>query len=208
MKKLVLRTGLLFFVGLILAVMLWLPSGTTSVFAQRPTVDLPTVTSTPGGPTVRVKLENESQINIRSGPGYFYDKVGVLLAGQVANAKGRSAGGDWILIEYPGIPGGLAWVYSPLVDLSPGSLPIVEPPPTPTPIATITIDPTLAAQFVVTAEVTRLPTFTAPPPLVIPTFQDNSPGTGTVGGIPMGLIIVSLAAIGVLVGVFSLAQGR
>lgn len=184
-------------------------SGQTTSLAQAPTVDIPTVTSSPSGPVVTVKQDaDQNQINVRSGPGTYYDKVGLLLAGQQASAKGRSEGGEWILIEYPGVPSGTAWVYAPLVNiLTPGNLPIVAPPPTPTPLATATIDPTLAAQFVITIEPTRLPTFTEPPPLVIPTFAQTTT-TGTPGGIPMGLVIIGLASLGILIGVFTLAQGR
>ena len=175
--------------------------------AQAPTVDIPTVTSSPSGPVATVKEDaGGNQINVRSGPGTFYDKVGVLLANQQVPAKGRSAGGDWILIDYPGVPGGAAWVYAPLVNLTPGTLPVVAPPPTPTPLATSTIDPTLAAQFVITLEPTRLPTFTEPPPLAIPTFVTGSLA-GTPGGVPMGLIIIGLASLGILIGIFTLAQG-
>ncbi len=179
-----------------------------NVMAQAPTVDIPTVTSSPSGPMITVRPDaDQQQINVRSGPGTFYDKVGVLLVGQQAPAKGRSAGGEWILIEYPGVPSGTAWVYAPLVNLTPGELPIVEAPPTPTPLLTSTIDPTLAAQFVVTVAPTRLPTFTQPPPLSIPTFPPN-PTTGTPGGIPMGLIIVSIAVVGIIIGIFTFAQSR
>ncbi|MEJ5201103.1 MAG: SH3 domain-containing protein [Anaerolineales bacterium] len=178
------------------------------VMAQAPTVDIPTVTSSPSGPMITVRPDaDQQQINVRSGPGTFYDKVGVLLVGQQAPAKGRSAGGEWILIEYPGVPSGTAWVYAPLVNLTPGELPIVEAPPTPTPLLTSTIDPTLAAQFIVTVAPTRLPTFTEPPPLSIPTFPPN-PTAGTAGGIPMGLIIVSIAAVGIIIGIFTFAQSR
>ncbi|NPV76728.1 MAG: hypothetical protein HPY59_10190 [Anaerolineae bacterium] len=182
------------------------PSESNSL-AQAPTVDIPTVTSSPSGPIATVKEDaDQAQINVRSGPGTFYDKVGVLLANQQAPAKGRSVGGDWILIDYPGAPGGTAWVYAPLVNLTPGTLPVVAPPPTPTPLATATIDPTLAAQFVITMEPTRLPTFTEPPPLAIPTFLASS-SAGTPGGVPMGLVIIGLASLGILIGIFALAQG-
>jgi hypothetical protein len=178
-----------------------------SFLAQQPTLDRPTVTSSPIGPIVTVRSDQEQYINVRSGPGIFYEKVGILLAGQQLPAKGRSAGGDWILVEYPGVPGSIAWVYSPFVNVTPGSLPIIEPPPTPTPLYTTTIDPTLAAQFVVTSVPTRLPTFTEPPPLIIPTYKDKTVGIGF-SNVPLGLIILSLAAVGVLFGLFSLAQGR
>lgn len=185
-----------------------LPGGLgTPVLAQIPTVDIATVTSTPSGPIVSVRPgTNEPSINVRSGPNALYPRVGVLLVGQTAVAKGRSPGGDWILIEYPGAPGNVGWVYSPFVNITPGELPIVEPPPTPTRDMTATIDPTLAAQFIVTAAPTRLPTFTPPPPLAIPTFQNPS-ATG-VPAVPMGLIIVVFLTIGVLLGIFSFVQRR
>ncbi len=176
--------------------------------AQMPTVDIPTVTGTPSGIMITVKSDaDQNQVNVRSGPGTFYDKVGVLLAGQQAPAKGKSVGGEWIWIEYPGVSGGSAWIYAPLVDLSPGNLSIVEPPPTPTPLVTPTIDPTLAAQFVVTSAPTRLPTFTEPPPLTIPTFTVKN-SVNAVGGVPMGLIIFFLAGMGILIGLFTIAQRR
>lgn len=174
---------------------------------QMPTSIVPTVTGTAVGATITVTTDQE-QINVRSGPNVVYPKVGVLLAEQTAPAKGKSAGGDWILIEYPGVEGGMAWVYAPLVILSPGSvLPIVEPPPTPTPLYTTTIDPTLAAQFVITSVPTRLPTFTPAPPLKIPTYEPISSGFGQ-GGLPTGLVIVILFSTGILLGIFSLVQSR
>jgi hypothetical protein len=199
------------FVGIISILFLiiaasWVSPVTADGLAQQPTGEIPTVTSTPFGPMITVRSDQEEFINVRSGPGIFFPKVGVLLKGQSAPAKGRSAGGDWIYIEYPGIAGGMAWVYSPFVNLTPGGLPIIEPPPTPTPLFTSTIDPTLAAQFIVTSIPTRLPTFTPPQPLVIPTFAD--PASGRLAGIPSGFIISSLIAIGVFLGLFSLAQGR
>ncbi len=172
--------------------------------SQLPTVAIPTVTSTSYGPYIIVRMDQD-QINVRSGPGVFYPKVGVLLAGQQAPAKGRSVAGEWILIEYLGVPNSEAWVYSPLVDKSPGDLPIVEPPPTPTPQSTTTIDPTLAAQFIVTAMPSRLPTYTAPPPLVIPSYDDADRNTTRV---PMGLIILVTGVIGIFLGAFSILQGR
>jgi len=128
------------------------------------------------------------------------------LVGQQAPAKGRTEGGKWILIEYPGVPGGQGWVYTSYVDVSSGALPIVEPPPTPTPLVTMTIDPTLAAKFVITSAATRLPTFTPPPPLVIPTFAVQQ-GKAPVA-VPMGMVIIGLAAVGGFIGLFTLAQNR
>ncbi|MGQ9834066.1 MAG: SH3 domain-containing protein [Candidatus Villigracilaceae bacterium] len=177
------------------------------VLAQQPTGSVPTVTSTPIGPFITVSLDQE-QINVRAGPNtYMYPAIGVLLAGQSAPAIGRSPGGEWIQILYPGVPGGKGWVYAPLVKISPGAnLPIVEPPPTPTPVTTPTIDPTQAAAFVVPATSTRLPTFTAAPPVVIPTFTETDATAG--GGLPMGLLIFGLGFIGVMGAIISALRGR
>ena len=172
--------------------------------AQQPTGSIPTVTGTPSGPFVTVT--NPEQINVRSGPNsVYYDAIGILLPAQTAPALGRSSGGDWIEIAYPGAPEGVGWVYAPLVALSPGFLPIVEPPPTPTLRTTPTINPTLAAAFEVPLTPTRLPTFTAPPPLVTPTFTG---GLTTHSGVPFGLVIAGLVIIGIFGALISYLRGR
>lgn len=179
------------------------------VKAQIPTGSIPTVTGTPSGVLATVKAGlGEDTINVRSGPhALYYPKVGVLMVGQTVPALGRSSGGDWILISYPGVPGNQGWVFSKYVDLTPGTLPIVQPPASPTPEVTQTIDPTLAAQFIVTVAPTRLPTFTQAPPLSVPTFE-NSGGGQLSTGIPMGLVILVLLSIGILMGIFSFIQRR
>ena len=201
------RSAMLLVLILVLGLFSILNSPLT-VNAQIPTVDIATVTGTATGPYIVVKQDTEqTQVNVRSGPGTFYDKVGVLLTGQQVPAIGRSVGGEWIYIEYPGVTGSAAWVYSPLVEVFGGTLPIIEPPPTPTPLITATIDPTLAAQFIVTNAPTRLPTYTEPAPLVIPTFNavENVQG---VAGIPVGMIILIIGGLGILLGFIALAQGR
>ena len=48
-------------------------------------------------------ITDEPQINVRMGPSSsIYPIVGTLLTGSTAPALGRSPGGDWIQIEYPG----------------------------------------------------------------------------------------------------------
>jgi len=176
----------------------------TAVAAQQATGSIPTVTGTPSGPTITVT--NPEQINVRAGPGsVYYEAVGVLLTGETAPALGRSPGGEWIEIAYPGDPRGVGWVYAPLVSLSPGFLPIVEPPPTTTPRTTPTLNPTLLAAFPSPTPRSRLSTFTAPPPLQIPTF---AVGGGTRTGLPFGFIILGLLIIGVFGGVISFLRGR
>jgi hypothetical protein len=171
---------------------------------QIPTGSILTVTGTPIGAYIIVNSDNP-QINVRAYPDPLAPKVGVLLAGQKVPAKGKSNG--YIEVDYPGIPGGLAWVYANLVTVY-GELPIVEPPSTSTPLYTATIDPTLAAQFLITLAPTRLPTFTEPPPLVIPTYPAQSSSSPAGGRVPMGMIIVGIGALGIFLGFISLIRGR
>jgi hypothetical protein len=174
---------------------------------QQPTVAIPTVTGTPLGPTIRVNADVD-RVNVRSGPSTNYDIIGVMIAGQTAPALGRTAGGDWIQIGYAGVEGGVAWVYSPYVTLiRSGDLPIIEPPPTSTPRVTPTIDPTLAAQYVVEIPSTRLPTFTNAPTLVFPTFEVQDEPISS-ASFPWGLVIASLGIVGILGALFSFLRGR
>ncbi len=181
------------------------PPARADLSAQQPTVDIPTVTGSPSGPMATVNSDQD-EIRVRSGPSTDYPQIGVLVAGQRVPALGRTFGGDWIQIAYPGVPGGVAWVYTYLVTVD-GSLPVVEVPPTPTPKVTPTINPTLAAQFIIPVEPTRPPTFTAPAPLIIPTYPPSSSGrSGTV--VPMGFVIIGLAVVGLFGLMISLLRGR
>ena len=141
-------------------------------------------------------ITDEPQINVRMGPSSsIYPIVGTLPTGSTAPALGRSPGGDWIQIEYPGAPNNKGWVYSPLVQVSAGTLRIVEPPPTPVPPATSTIDPTLAAQFNIVPTNTRLPTFTPPPSLTVPSYTEVS-DSNSWSSVPLALVIVALMVLG------------
>jgi hypothetical protein len=163
-----------------------------------------TVTGTPEGPTILVP----DQVNVRMCPHVNCDLVGVLISGQEVPAIGRSPGGDWIQIIYQGVPGNVAWVYSPFVVLQAGPdvLPIVEPPSTPTPRITATIDPTLAAQFNLDVPIaTRLPTFTPAAPVIQPTFEPQSVENGS--GFPPMLAIIAFLVIGIFGMVISVLRG-
>lgn len=144
--------------------------------------------STPTG--IFVTVTYSDPINVRSGPSTRdYPIVGQLNPGEVVPALGVSPGREWIQVTYPG---GTGWVYASFVSISGGELQILEPPPTPTPLATNTIDPTLAAAFNIQPTQTRMPTFTPPPPLEIPQFSDSPRSSFGVGGI----FIVVLGVLG------------
>jgi len=170
-----------------------LPNLNRSVWAQFPTVSIPTVTSSPRGLYVRAVGDPENPLNVRSYPNSTSTRVGVFLVGQEAKAYGYY--GDYVMIDYAGAPDNRGWIVLNRVEVFGGSLPMLQPPPTETPSITKTIDPTLAAQFIITAIPSRLPTYTEPPALLIPTYPAEVGGT-TTGGIPIGYVIVILAGFG------------
>ncbi len=204
------RKLLLFALPLVLLLLLLIGAPVhTYVAAQQPTGSIATVTGTPVGATVAVD-PSLGYIDVYAGPStYEYPAIGVLLTGVRVPALGRARGDqNWILIRYEGVPGSVGWVYALYVSLSgagdPG-LPLVDIPPTPTPLYTPTIDPTLVAAYLPSqAAATRLPTFTPPAPLAVPTFVE----TQSTSRIPIGLVIVAVAVVGVLGTMISFLRGR
>ena len=170
-----------------------LPMVTSPVAGQFPTLEIATVTGTPRGLWVRAIGEPTIPLNVRSGPSATSTQVGVFLVGQEATAYGYY--GSYAQIEYAGAPGNKGWVVLDRIEVFGGTLPMLQAPATETPSITKTIDPTLAAQFIITAQPSRLPTFTEPPALQIPTYQAETGGTAT-GGIPIGYVIITLAGLG------------
>lgn len=148
--------------------------------------------STPSG--VFITVTYTDPINVRSGPSTVnYPIIGQLASGAVAQALGVTQAREWVKIAFPDSADGTGWVYASFVTVSGGELPLAEAPPTPTPPVTNTIDPTLAAAFNVVPTQTRMPTFTPPPPLAVPQFEDEgSPGSSRV----FGIFIVGLGLIG------------
>jgi len=136
----------------------------------------------------------EEQINIRGGPStVYYPIVGSANPGDILLALGVSPGREWVQISFPSAPGGVGWVYATFVSISGGELPIVEPPPTQTPIATATINPTFAAAFIFQPTSTRMPTFTPPPPLDVPQYTEMVTHSA---GVSSGMVLIGLLAIG------------
>jgi hypothetical protein len=150
--------------------------------------------STPAG--ILVTVIYAEPINVRSGPStVFYPIIGQLQPGDVVPASGVSPGRDWVQISFAGGANGVGWIYAAFVTISGGELQIAEPPPTPTPLISATIDPTLAAAFIVQPTQTRIPTFTPPPPLDVPQYTDAAT-TRSSGA--TGIFIVILAVLGAL----------
>ena len=89
----------------------------------------PAATATPEGVTITVTSERQ---NVRSGPGLQYDILGQLNQGQQARVIGTSIDYTWVIIDFRGQQG---WLATYLLDVfgNLNTVPIIAPPPTPTP---------------------------------------------------------------------------
>ena len=106
------------------------------------TADLP-IWEAPPTPTLKaeisptltgVLLQVSNPTNCRVGPGKIYDKVSVLEPGKTVNVIARNASAEYWVIENPKGSGNCwVWGYYASVTGSTSSLPIWEPPHTPTP---------------------------------------------------------------------------
>jgi hypothetical protein len=94
--------------------------------------------NSPGSKVPEIKdtavLTLNEEATCLSGPGQGFDEVGMLSAGQVAEALGKSPEGDYWVIQYPAEPATLCWVANASVVVSgnPQIVPVATPPATPT----------------------------------------------------------------------------
>ncbi len=114
-----------------------LPTSTPLAAETPAVVETPVVVETPL-PTPETAfphlIAGESGVNVRSGPGTGYDKIGLLLPGDEAPIEGYS--GEWWAVTLNGSRG---WVYKSIVTaFSTEGLPETPAPPLPTPVPTAT----------------------------------------------------------------------
>jgi hypothetical protein len=117
-----------------------LPSSTpTSPFVPpqvvTPSATLPAsiiFTSTPAVPQIWVSVDT----NCRVGPGKVYDRVGYLLVGQVSDIYGRNSNGDYWYIRNLNQNTAYCWLWGEYATVAGNiaALPVLTPPPTPTPM--------------------------------------------------------------------------
>ncbi|UCC89639.1 MAG: SH3 domain-containing protein [Anaerolineales bacterium] len=125
------------------------PSGST-------TESPPAETPASSGPSVTVDVN----LNVRTGPGTNYERIGALAEGSTVNITGRDVNSAWWQIPYPDAPGGKGWISAGYGAASnTDGVPVVEAPPTPTPAAP-----------------TAPPTAEAPPPAATPAYQYTPTG--------------------------------
>jgi hypothetical protein len=91
-----------------------------------------TATATLGPPMLSVSVDT----NCRSGPGEVYDYLGAILVGEEALVTGKLADGSFYTIENPDAPPPYCWVWGVYASISgdTSGIPILTPPPTPTPV--------------------------------------------------------------------------
>lgn len=130
-------------------------------------VATPIPTEVPATPTTAVPfiVAGDNGVNVRSGPGTNYTRIGYLEPGTRADLIGRYS--DWWQIRYNDAP---AWVFGDIVTASNAdNVPQVEPPPAPPPPTAVpaTVAPT------------------SPPPTVAPTnYRGLDPRDFQVEGAP------------------------
>jgi uncharacterized protein YraI len=136
------------------------PSGTPTLPAKVQDDAREPPTATPTGAPAGASVTLDVDLNVRTGPGTNYERIGWLAAGTTTSIIGRNANGTWWQIPYPDARDGIAWIsagYGAARDTQ--SVPVVEAPPTPTPSAP-----------------TATPTTEAPPPTPPPAYQYTPTG--------------------------------
>jgi len=117
----------------------YVPPPTSTPFPTR-TTEQPTPTETvvtPGGSPgdMYVTNNNGTPANLRDRPAVEGKKIGELQVGERARILARTPIGDWILVEYKGVPNNLAWIFTQVVTLNVDiyKVPVIAPAPTATP---------------------------------------------------------------------------
>ncbi|MBN2386634.1 MAG: SH3 domain-containing protein [Anaerolineales bacterium] len=120
------------------------PSATPSSTLPEP----PAATATATAPAEVIITANSGNLNIRRGPGLYYNVVTSMVQGENATASGRDDQGTWLYVAIPANPAAFGWVstqtqYSTISgDIF--SLPIVAAaPPLPAYIRNCTFHPML-----------------------------------------------------------------
>lgn len=116
-----------------------IPTATTPPTKTPPPVEVPP-TETPlptDTPVPAAKVTIIQVMNVRSGPGTNYPKIGQVSVGHTSEILGRNNDASWLQIN---TPSGTAWVFANLtqVDGDPNTAPVVDagapPPPANTPV--------------------------------------------------------------------------
>ena len=102
----------------------------------------PTPTTTPGTAPPTLPRVSVAIANVRAGPGANFPIVGKQLADTALALVGKTAAGDWLAITTSANQPG--WIAAELVAGAASDLPVLTPPPTPTPLPPTATPPPLA----------------------------------------------------------------
>ncbi|MBN1963554.1 MAG: ABC transporter substrate-binding protein [Anaerolineae bacterium] len=121
--------------------------GATATPTITPTTTSVPATATPEGVWGTVA---STVLNVRSGPSTSYDVIGQLSNEETIFPIGANNDFSWVVISFRGTA---AWVFAGLIELHGdlNSLPIIVPPPSPTPMVTPTLTPVPYADLLVAA---------------------------------------------------------
>jgi hypothetical protein len=122
-----------------------LEGGTAVPSNETPIADIAPTATLPGGGGTAVSNDSSYitilvDLNIRSGPGVAYDRLGFFLKDSTAQVLGQDPASGWWLVACPGdISAPQCWVsggsqYA--LGTNVGSVPVAAVPPTPTPVPT------------------------------------------------------------------------
>jgi uncharacterized protein YraI len=114
------------------------PALASTTEAQPTAAAQPTAVAAPQG--VSASPKEGDYVNVRQGPGYAYDKIGVINIGESAPMIGRNDDSSWWQIRFNGSDGaGVGWVVATLIqvngDASAVAIAAAPPAPTAEPVA-------------------------------------------------------------------------
>lgn len=151
-----------------------------SAIAETAETETPTPTPIPETPTptapTQPQVTTRTDLNVRAGPGTFYDFVGLLLSDKTAEIIGRDENREWWQIRFEPAPEGVGWITSDpsfSTAINTDNIPIVAIPPTPT--GTPTETPIPSATPVPTDTSTPIPATETLTPTVTPTETPEGP---------------------------------
>jgi hypothetical protein len=94
------------------------------------------VIATPGGSASDIYVTNTGVIpaNLRDIPSVSGNKIGEIPVGARAKVLFRTPIGDWLLVQFQGVPNNLAWIFTNVVTLNVdiSKVPVISPAPTAT----------------------------------------------------------------------------
>ncbi len=108
----------------------------------------PTDLATPAPDKPMGRVTGQSGVNIRTGPGTYYTRIGWAPYGAESEIIGQSADREWWVIPVSGAPNDIGWVASVYIEATNAqNVPIFSTPPPPTPTLAPTVEATAVPEI-------------------------------------------------------------